>query len=98
MLRTIADRLATANKPIIKVLFRNKNTRIVAFGLRKGMKLVDHQLPVTTKIIILKGEMEIDSKIEVKLLEEFHEYEIPPKVIHQVRVHEDTIALLVLDF
>lgn len=98
MLRTIADRLAHAKKPIIKVLFRNKNTRIVAFGLKKGMKLIDHQLPVATKIILLKGEMEIDSKIEIISLEEYQNYEIPPKVIHQVRAFEDTIALLILDF
>jgi len=55
-------------------------------------------LPVATKIILLKGVMEIDSKIEVIVLEEYQNYEIPPKVIHQVRVHEDAIALLVLDF
>lgn len=98
MLRTLADRLVTAKKPIIKVLFRNKNTRIVALGMKTGMKLVDHQLPVATKIILLKGKMEIDSKIEVIVLEEYQHYEIPPKVIHQVRVYEDAIALLILDF
>ena len=82
----------------MRVIFRNNNTRIVAIGLKKGMKLIDHRLPVTTKMILIKGQVIIDSKIEIITLTEYQQYEIPAKVIHQVRVEEDALALLFLDF
>ena len=46
MLHTIWDKISTTDRPIVKIIFRNENTRVVAFGLQKGMKLTDHQLPV----------------------------------------------------
>lgn len=98
MLKLIAEKLKQTDKPIFKVIFRNNHTRVVAFGLKKGMKLIDHQLPVCTKIILIKGEVEIDSKIEILNLKEFDTYTIPTKVIHQVKAHDDTIMLLILDF
>ena len=98
MLKIIAEQLHQSDKPIFKVLFRNNHTRIVGFGVKKGMKLVDHQLPVCTKIAIIEGCLVIDSKIEVITLHKFDTYTMPKKVIHQVRVLEDTIALLILDF
>ncbi|MBF0596289.1 cupin domain-containing protein [Faecalibacter rhinopitheci] len=98
MLNNIIKQLDTCNKPILHVIFRNNNTRIAALGLRKGQKLIDHQLPVAAKIILLEGKIEIDSKIEIVVLEKFNEYEIPKKVIHQVRTIENALALIVLDF
>ncbi len=98
MLHTIWDKISTTDRPIVKIIFRNENTRVVAFGLQKGMKLTDHQLPVYTKIIMMKGEIELESKIETVLLKEFDEYIIDPKVIHQVIANEDAMMLLILNF
>ena len=74
MLHAILDQISESEKPIIKIIFRNDDTRVVAFGLKKGLKLIDHQLPVNAKILMLKGEIEIDSKIEIVNLKEFDEY------------------------
>ncbi|HEY4540660.1 MAG TPA: hypothetical protein VIG94_11720 [Faecalibacter sp.] len=98
MLKSIIDNLSTCEKPLMRVIFRNNTTRIVAIGLKKGMKLVDHRLPVITKMILIKGQVIIDSKIEIVTLTEYQQYEIPAKVIHQVKVEEDALALLFLDF
>ena len=98
MLNKIYSEIATCKKPILRVIFRNSCTRIAALGLKKGMRLIDHQLPVDTKIIILEGEIEIDSKIEVVNLTKLNEYEIPRKVIHQVRAKEDALLLITLNF
>lgn len=98
MLNKILSDIPTCKNPIIRVIFRNSCTRIAAIGLKKGMKLTDHQLPVNTKIIILEGNIEIDSKIEIVELFKFNEYEIPQKVIHQVRAKEDSLILIALDF
>ena len=95
--KIIAD-IPTAKRPILRVIFRNSCTRIAALGLKKGMRLIDHQLPVNTKIIMLEGKIEIDSKIEVVVLEKYNEYEIPQKVIHQVRAKEDSLLLIALNF
>jgi hypothetical protein len=98
MLNKMLSQLETCKRPMLHVIFRNSITRIAALGLKKGMKLVDHQLPVDTKIIILEGEIEIDSKIEVVTLTKFNEYNIPPKVIHQVRARENSLILITLNF
>ena len=98
MLHTIWDNIAETDRPIMKIIFRNNNTRVIAFGLKKGMKLTDHQLPVNTKIILMKGEVEIESKIETVTLSDFDEYEIAPKVIHQVTAKNDLMMLVILNF
>ncbi len=98
MLHAILDQISESEKPIIKIIFRNDDTRVVAFGLKKGLKLIDHQLPVNAKILMLKGEIEIDSKIEIVNLKEFDEYILPPKVIHQVTSLQDSMMLVILNF
>lgn len=98
MLHTILDQISESEKPIIKIIFTNNSTRVVAFGLKEGLRLIDHQLPVNAKIIVLKGEIEIDSKIEIVHLKEFDEYIIPPKVIHQVISKKDSMMLVILNF
>ncbi|GEM53532.1 hypothetical protein [Empedobacter brevis] len=98
MLHAIVDQISKLEKPIIKIIFRNDNTRVVAFGLKEGLKLIDHQLPVDAKIMMLKGEIEIDSKIEVVNLKTYDEYEIPRKVIHQVTSKQDAMMLVILNF
>ena len=47
---------------------------------------------------MLKGEIEIDSKIEIVNLKEFDEYILPPKVIHQVTSLQDSMMLVILNF
>lgn len=98
MLHAILDHISESDKPIIKIIFRNDNTRVVAFGLKKGLRLIDHQLPVDARILILKGKIEIDSKIEIVHLKEFDEYIIPPKVIHQVTSLQDSMMMVILNF
>ncbi|WP_413533336.1 hypothetical protein [Empedobacter brevis] len=98
MLHHIWNQISESDKSIVKIIFRNDDTRVVAFGLKKGLKLIDHQLPVNAKILILKGEIEIDSKIEIVNLKEFDDYVLPPKVIHQVTALEDSMMLVILNF
>lgn len=98
MLNKMIAEIPTCKKPILRVIFRNSCTRIAALGLKKGMRLIDHQLPVDTKIIMLEGNIEIDSKIEVVILNKFDEYDIPRKVIHQVRANENSLLLITLNF
>lgn len=98
MLNTIFSQIEESTKPILRVIFRNNVTRIAIIGLKKGMRLVDHQLPVDARIIMLEGEIEIDSKIEIITLKKFNEYEIPRKVIHQVRTNENAMLMIILNF
>lgn len=98
MLNTIFSEIEVSDKPILRIIFRNNVTRIAIIGLKKGMRLVDHQLPVDARIIMLEGEIEIDSKIEIINLKKFNEYEIPRKVIHQVRTNENAMLMIILNF
>lgn len=98
MLHTILDNIELNDKPIVKILFRNKDTRVVVVGLKKGIKMIDHQLPAQARLIMMKGSIHIDSKIEEVDLNEFDEYIIPPKVIHQVYAEEDAMIFIILDF
>ncbi len=38
--------ISESEKPIIKIIFRNDDARVVAFRLKKGLKLMDHKLPL----------------------------------------------------
>lgn len=91
----IEEAIKTADKPVIKVLYKTEHTKVIAVGLGRSVKLNDHKTNVSTQLLVLKGCISYSENKKMVTLNRFDQYEIPLDVIHAVQAYEDSIFLLI---
>jgi len=93
-IKSILEKTKVEDKPIVSVLSKGSNSRLIAIGLGDGVVLKEHKAPGPTRMIVLKGELEYRAQGEVKVLSELDEFDIPLKEIHSVTGRGQTVFLL----
>ncbi len=96
MLKEVAEKLKNSNTPVMQKIHTNNGTKLIAFGLKKGVALAEHTAPSKAKIIMVQGEVDFNMKQESYRLATLDTYDIPLKEKHAVVGVEDAIFLLLL--
>lgn len=92
--QVIKDQLKKADHPIAKSFHTGDHFKVLLFGFKKGMKLIDHTAHHPTKLLVLEGEIIYHKPRKDIRLKQFDEIDIPAEIDHSVAALEDSIVLL----
>lgn len=93
-IKEIRAQIKTAKSPVVSLLTKGSQSKLIAIGLGKGVELTEHKAPGPTRIIILEGIIEYRTTEGTKLFTAMAEYQIPIDEIHSVIGKEHSIFLL----
>ena len=97
MLTEVAHSLKTSDRPIIKKILDKNGTKIMAIGLGRGVELAEHVAPCKARLLVIKGEIDFNTKTESKRFACYESFDIPMDVKHSVVAWDDAIFLLFLN-
>jgi quercetin dioxygenase-like cupin family protein len=95
VIQDVLDQLESAVSPVVKLLQKAENSKVVVMGFKSGMVLKEHQTNITTKLVIVDGKVIYKSGDQFTTLNKFDELEIPVNVPHSVEATEDSICFLI---
>lgn len=81
--------------PVIKILEKGDQFKVIVLGFKKEMVLKAHQTPLRAKLVVVEGKVNYIEETRSVVLEKFDELAIPKTVIHSVAALEDSICLLI---
>lgn len=81
--------------PVIKVLEKGDEYKLIVLGFKKDMVLKAHQTPLRAKLIVIEGKVNYIEAARLIVLDKFDELDIPKTVVHSVEALEDSICLLI---
>ena len=87
--------LANAAGPVIKVLSKSDATKIIVLGFKKGMMLKEHKTGLSTRLIVIQGQINYHSENGTVTMNKFDDLDIPVNAPHSVEALADSICLLI---
>ncbi|RJE74845.1 hypothetical protein [Reichenbachiella sp. MSK19-1] len=93
--QAIWTELLESDKPVVKVIEKSENLRILGIGLKQGVILTEHQTPYVTKLVLVEGEVEYEQGETKYLLRKFDELDIPVNIKHQVTSLSNSLFVLI---
>ena len=94
-LKNIVKELATAEKPVGKMLRKGEGFHVLAIGFKKHMILPKHTSSLPARLVVIKGEVVYNNDLGPNPLALYDEYEIPVDEPHWVEASEDSIILVI---
>lgn len=95
IIQEVLAQLENAVNPVVKILQRGDQFKVIAMGFKKGMVLKEHQTPIPAKLVVIDGNVLYRQGEESIALNKFDEHEIPVNIIHSVEALEDSICILI---
>jgi len=95
IIQEVKAALAGAERPIVKVLQKSENVKVIVLGLKKGVILKEHQTNVTTKLVVIEGNITYREGSASVMIDRFEDIDIPVNTLHAVEAMEDSICLLI---
>ena len=95
VLKDIVSELATAEKPVGKMLRKGDDFHVLGIGFNKGMILPEHKSSLRARLIVIKGEVVYNCDSGATTLGLYDEYEIPIDELHWVKANEDSLILVI---
>jgi quercetin dioxygenase-like cupin family protein len=62
VIKDVLEQLETANHPVAKQLHKGDNFKVIIMGFKNGMKLKEHNAPMPSKLIIIPGKRNLQSR------------------------------------
>jgi len=93
-IKEIIEKLKTEDRPVISVLAKGSQSKLIAVGLGKNVQLKEHKAPGPTIMVILMGQVEYKTSKYSKTLSVTDEFQIPMEEVHAVAGIEDSVFLL----
>ncbi len=90
----IAEQIKFSENPVAKSFHTTSDFKVLIFGFKKGMKIVEHKAYHPTKLLVITGELMYHEGKESKKLKQFDEVFIPTEVSHSLSALEDSLLLL----
>jgi len=96
VLNKIAEALKTSNEPLITQIYDKAGKKLLAIGLRHGVALPEHVTIAKAKLMVVQGEIDLNTDTHSFRLERFDSFEIPTDLKHTVVGVFDAVFLLLL--
>lgn len=94
----IQDVLAALNDavgPVIKVLVKGNAAKVIVLGFKKGMTLKEHKTGLSTRLVVIDGQINYFSSNGMVTLSKFDELDIPVNEPHSVEALANSICFLI---
>lgn len=95
IIQEVKAALTGAERPIVKVLQKSENVKVIVLGLKKGSILKEHQTSVTTKLVVIEGNVTYREGSTSVIIDRFEDINIPVNTLHAVEAMEDSICFLI---
>jgi quercetin dioxygenase-like cupin family protein len=95
IIKEVLTQLESAAGPVVKVLQRGEQGKVIVLGFKSGMVLKEHKTPITTKLVVIDGSVIYRTGEEETVISKFDELDIPVNVPHAVEALEDSVCLLI---
>lgn len=81
--------------PVIKVLEKGEQFKVIVLAFKKGMELKAHQTPIPARLLVMDGVVSYREESRTLVLEKYDDLSIPILVQHSVLAIEDSTCLLI---
>ena len=95
ILQDVAAALTEAAGPVIKVLVKGEAVKVIVLGFKKGMVLKEHKTGVSTRLVVIDGQINYFSVKGTVILNKFEDLDIPTNEPHSVEALADSICFLI---
>ncbi|WGQ09696.1 hypothetical protein QG516_24590 [Pedobacter gandavensis] len=96
IIKEVLAQLAEAQTgPVIKVLEKGDQFKLIVLGFKKQMVLKAHQTPLNAKLVVIEGKVNYIEADRLVVMNKFDELAIPKSVVHSVQALEDSVCLLI---
>jgi len=87
--------LKDAAGPVIKIWVKGNGGKVIVLGFRKGMVLKEHKMGLSTRLVVIDGQVNYFSANGAVTLNKFDELDIPVNEPHSVAALADSICFLI---
>ncbi|HWZ36384.1 MAG TPA: hypothetical protein VNW51_09505 [Mucilaginibacter sp.] len=95
VIQEVLAALANAVGPVVKVLVKGENSKVIVLGFRKGMVLKEHKTGVSTRLAVIDGQINYFSANGKVTMNKFDDLDIPINEPHSVEALKDSICFLI---
>lgn len=81
--------------PVIKVLEKGEQFKVIVLAFKKGMELKAHHTPIRARLVVMQGEVNYLEAERTVRLTKFDDLSIPVNIRHSVEALEDSVCLLI---
>lgn len=85
----------TQNGPVVKVLEKGEQFKVIVLAFKKGMELKAHHTPIPARLLVMEGEVDYREMERSVILTRFEDLSIPVNIQHSVKALEDSVCLLI---
>lgn len=96
IIKQVFEDLKFITKPVVKIVKKGKDFRVVVIGFNKDTVLDDHKTSVPAKLVVLQGKVIYKEGDKFVMMSQYDEVPIPVDVIHRVTGLEDGSLCLVI--
>ncbi len=95
VIQEVVATLTDAVSPVIKVLVKGGVAKVIVLGFKKGMVLKEHKTSVSTRLVVIDGQISYSSAKGMVTMNKFDELDIPVNEPHSVEALADSICFLI---
>lgn len=95
IIKTILAQLATADKPVVKVIRSTEHFKIIVIGLKQGMVLKAHKTLLPTRLMVSEGAVVYRENEKSVSVDKHEDIEIPVHILHSLEAREDSLCYLI---
>lgn len=95
IIHDIIAALQNATSPVIKILVKGEASKVIVLGFKKGMVLKEHKTGVSTRLVVIDGQINYFSSNGIVTMNKFDDLDIPVNEPHSVEALADSICFLI---
>ncbi|TXE16622.1 hypothetical protein ES731_13715 [Psychroflexus gondwanensis] len=95
-MKEVAENLKVSDQPIMKTIYEEGDTTVIAIGLGRGVELAEHLAPCKAKLMVVQGEIDFNTETESRRYACFESYDIPMNLRHSLVAWDDALVILFL--
>lgn len=95
VIQEVLAALKDAGGPVVKVLVKGNSGKVIVLGFKKGMVLKEHKTGLSTRLVVIDGQINYFSANGTVTLSKFDELDIPVNEPHSVEALADSICFLI---
>jgi len=85
----------TQKGPVVKLLEKSEQFKVLVLAFKKGMELKAHHTPIPARLVIVEGKVTYFEADRSQVLSKYDDLSIPINVQHSVTALEDSVCLLI---
>lgn len=95
IIQDVLAQLGNSENPVVKIMRRGDQFKVIVLGFKKGMLLKEHKTPVPAKLVVVDGSVQYTQGQDSIVLNKYDDHDIPVDIMHSVTAMEDSLCFLI---